>query len=927
MTDVRVSGAYLVTDAAAALAVVSGVSLVTDAAAGQVNVSGIFLVADYGNPPPETQVSGLYLIVDAEREAPDTHISATFNVALQYFALPYQLEAAPDLTNFAYPTQERPSGWLVNGDTITPTGDWTNITSLVAHEGRFTHEYDDAGSVGWRVNLRGYNYNATYLAHGCGVCCLRRDWTPEDAGIWRLWWVGVVDAGSHQRDYRNGGEWQRIVRDLRGVLRTTDAPRLTVGTLNMASGGTASASSVLATPALEATEFAGVIVECGADQAIDDDRNTLWIAQNAPTLDTTEEPATPTHPVIDEIFNEPVPGYARSVSWWFEILNNEETWEFNPVSAEGTQNPTFYSIIRTINSDGEYAYINFMEPEGNEELRDRSSGFVLQPGERGIVCADRAVFEAMTGGAPNAKWILEAKSFGTIDDGTPKAYRLFDLHPDAGELYFTGEGGRVFETISWSRTGAPGAVDISTILPGQSIRRSPTGTGDFVIENFPLPGDKWRDNRKEWLKVTTVAHESTLGVASGIAATTLTIQQGTTGWPESGSGLLEHEAFSYTGRTLDTLTGVTGLAAAHVQGAPAWPTVNGEAMTGWLCSQIKLWRPSGGDYISRAQVYVSQQAVTREYSDDEDDNEEDAVWKSDYAAPIAIENDAGDTEIIVDLTGLAAPWVRTVLVVIDYMENPATESHARAKINEMTLVLDAATINESGVADLGSSQAAEIVDYIIETYNPLGAQLVVKRSLPTGWGVIGRVALAIAPLHRVLADLAVKHGMVLHWHPGGYVEQVTNPWWPDSRPGESWSYAFTRESLRDEIILSDAMLTFTGLTLSCQATDGTLLTPETVLLSGAANNSSIRYLADHTVADQAAAGALAQALLWHAVGETKQAIFTVKGIGAGIEPLQRFYLVWGAYDYGQYIAQRVVTSWGPGRWQTQVEGISYDIPT
>lgn len=885
--------------------------------------------------------------------------ASAFEVRLQYFALYYtdflgDYEAAWIGGTSA---GALPNNWSATGDVITPGGDWHDVTNLVYHEGTFTHQVG-AGTVNWTAQVRGHSYN-DYFASGNMLLCCRRDITTDNDSGWYLWWCGRIEGGQYARDYQAGEPWQRTVRDISLTMITTDAPRLVVGPINLAEGASVSTSSYLLTPASEAGngEFIGTTAVVVGDNITDANKNTVWISQDAPSS-AGEDPALNALDilVIDEVFLWPVPGYSLGRSWWVELANTGPD-SGDPIELAGAIDVnnnyvrTNYALYAWT-TNGDVAMLSFGQPYG--EL-DKSISFTLGPGERMVICADRRVFESMFGGSNSAKYIIEAKSWGTVapnEEGyATTTYREFTpdqvngfiaLGTPWNELLWgfasydavtIGDGAALIPSWmqkrltdgSYRSPWVGDEVDVTGVAEGQSIRRKPTFTdtdtnADWAIEIYPRPGRYWTPNTVEWAKLLLPEHTSTLG-ADFLVKTgdTLTISEGTTGWPDASSdkpqsGLLDYEAFTYTGRTANTLTGVTGLTADHITGSPLWPLdANGDAMTGWQVSTIELYRPSNLSYYYRARLYLSRFADAGDCTDDD--------WESDYDDPIYILLDI-NRQTVWDISLRLNNWVRTILFVIDEMDDGG-----RAKSNEIIVTLNAATINDSGKADVGSSTASSVIEYILNTYSPMTTDLVVTDSTPTGWGTIGRLALAIAPLPGVMADLARMHGVIVCWQPRGYVELIADPWWPGGKSGTSWLYQFTKASVRGEVRFSDRIGEVTGLTLNATSSDGTALAPETVLVSGTTNSSTVLQVNGYTCASQEAALNLAWNLLWKELGNNLRASWTVAGIGEWCAPLDRYLLTWGDDNYGQFLAEKVTTTWGPGRWETRIDAVSYFTPS
>lgn len=869
-------------------------------------------------------------------------VADAFDVRLRYFAASKLFTTLTDLADFRV-VDAAPNNWIVSGDNITPTASWSEVTSHIHHNGSFTATWS-GGQITWQATIGGNSYQAEYWGAGQAICCLRRIVRGAYDSGWVLWWIGVCEAGRSADDYRKGGQWQRTVRGIEATLELADSPRLVVGNVNVLEGATATASSTLATPGDEAGngEFVGVTAAVDASNAVDGRRGTVWIAQNAPSL-TGESLASAAGLKVDEVFNHPVAGYNRSTAWWVEIVNTSGgAIEIgSKVDSNGNRVWTNWALY-ALNSDGQTAMVQFVPRNSDTELS-------IGEGERFIVCADRRIFNALTGGASGAKHVLETKALGPVaPDGDLKwtdTYRKFDLKPEngwviVGTRYDESTLNRESDGVKWGTVTmadengtSPGlniwaqwsgaGVNIGSIANGQSIRRSPTGTdthaaADWTIEPFPRPGSKYDEDAPEWLQLVTQAHTSTLGENISAGANTIIINQGTLGWPVSGNGVFDNaDEFAYTGRTATALTGVTGV-GAHTAGAALWPLDNNdEAMTGWYCARLEVYRRNEqAGAISRARVYLSP------YTDCA--TPEDANWETDYAVALSYQRFVGPIpprggedfgQPSFDLTNVAQPWVRTVLIVIDEMTDSEGDP-ARAKINEVTLRLADTVINDATItAALSANGIWYLVQYLLANYAWCGAGGLTVSS-PSGWGVPGDLTLAIGPLPQILADIVRVHGAILSWDCNGGVTLSSSPWWPGGAPGDSWLYAFSESSMRGELLLSDTLPPLAGIALSANDVSGAPL-PRVVVPPGT-RGSGVREITGYTVSSVADLLPLAWSEYWQATS-TQRASWNVKGVGEWCYPLQRYRLSWDAADRGQWLCERVTYTWAQNKWECKLD--------
>lgn len=845
----------------------------------------------------------------------DNTSAASFDVRLRFFADGMDFDVRTDLTG--YTADAAPAGWTISGDAITPGGAWTEITARVAGDVTYTYEWSE-GQMTWQAALRGWEYDAALLGAGKSVLCLRRMTRPAtalsaayDTG-WVLWWLGVIQDGGWKDDYKKGGPWQRTVKSVDATLALTDAPRLTVGRLRVEEGAGVTASSTLATPAAEAGngEFVGSLANVEPGNVVDGRTASVWISQDPPVTEAEPTAYWP-GPLVDEVFNEPVAGYSRARSWWVEIVNPYVyPLEFGAKSGK----PSSYGLYAR-NAAGQNVVMQF--------VTDKTTSMILQPGDRLVVCGHQQTFEAITGGANVARFVVEAISkpvFVAAADGAPTTTEAeFDLHPTDGFVVvgtpWDAIGwGTYWSGVKWGTVTMPWAtwvgagVSLAGIQPGQSIRRKPSGTNttsaaDWAIEPYPHPGAKWAPALPQWLRVELREHVSTLGADAAAGATTLTIDEGTTGWPAAGDGVIEGDTFSWTGRAAGSLTGVTGLASGHVQGAVVYPTrSDGEAMTGWRSLDALVKRLPGRSKIKRLRAYTSPFGDCR--------TPDDELWTADYdATVIVIENGTDADNALSDIRlPIVKPkddsiWLRTLLVVIDEMWDGG-----RAKMNETLIEVDQLTVNASGLADIDNARCVDVARYLVANYTWLADGTLVQDGAPAAWGQVGDLATGIAKLPAVIADLARGTGCIAAWTRAGKLRIVANPWWPggagsDGKPEATLAEAY----IRGEIGVQDGPPTATGVAVSAQDGAGNALARYVV--PPGASGSGVVEISGVTVASEGAVGPLAWNLYWQTVNTERLTGLVLKGLGEWASPRLRVALMWDGEALGQWIIERVTQTW------------------
>jgi len=843
-----------------------------------------------------------------------------FTVRHRYFASGTQYNT---LTLAHYQVQP-PTGWTVAGSVITTPAGWTEITDSVYWEGSFTEQWDEDRQY-WQADLRGQDYDSTLLSLGMTVAgFVRYTRGVYDTG-WTLEWLGAVTKYNWANDYRNGENWDITFGGTDTQLERHDAPRLVAGAINLIDGASISPSDTLVTPASEAGngEFVGATVDVSADKMIDGRMNTLWISELPPSITGDTKAAACK---INEVFFKPVAGYAAANVWWIEIFNNTEY----PL-------PLKRQHLIAYTAAGKECHI---------QLAKSDSNLTLGAYEFMIVCRNRALAESYVGSFQQAAIVLETDTLSptelldvydqTIDGTTYQflsvdtAYCQFDLNPTGGWVFWweksaTFYGGGFQDAVKWgtSVTGPDGAdwsqwtgapVDISALVAGQSIRRVPacgdSGTNAEWTAGIPSPGDYFSETSARWFKVELAPHESTLTVQATTTSTTLTFAEGAQGWPWAGQGVCEGDVFDYTGRTANTLTGVSNISADHAIGAAVYPYVDASAQTGWRLSDITVRRPPGLPRIKRLRCWTSPYADIRTY-------DEASFWV-DYVEPFyTIENGTFSGTTLIETGAVydikiqllppspttAGRWVRTFLIAIDAMWGDG-----RAKVNELLARGTDMEIGGTFAPTIGTTRVADLAAYLLDSYTWLAAADFTDNT-GDSWGVIGNVATAVRPVPTVLADLARSHGCVVRYAPTGQVSFERNPWWPSGTGLESPPmplYIFTTSDVRGELRSAAERSTLTGVAVMAHDPSGAVL--PRMVFPPTATGSQVTEITDVTLRDEIAAINLAF-YTYLKMGMEVRVELIVKGIGDWCQPRQRVVIDRGDGYVGQWIIERVTRRW------------------
>lgn len=922
-----------------------------------------------GDTTPAT-VAGTTSVTDTELVANVT--AAAFDVKLRYFALGAAFNTLTIADN--YPIGGYPNGWAVSPDEIVipASQSWVEVTGDIKFDGSFDYKWDDS-VINWSTTLKGINYNASYYAPGRALLCMRKVTFEGYDSSWHIWWLGCVDTGGWQDNYKHGMEWQRTIKGVDGSLKTTDSPRLVIGQTNLAAEASVSVSSTLSVPEEEIgyNEFVGSTAVVDSNNINDERLNTVWIAQYPPSVVEETLPIShveATDIVIDEVFFMPVTGYDPLKNWWIEVVSLSDGNAGDGLTfAPGTWADGW---LATYNADGIPVAVHL------------KGGDKLKRGERAIICANKKLFEEYTGGANSAQFVIETDTLTecyritgyTLDQNPSADYyewsmdldtsvRMpFTLNINAGYIYFTPYHYQSFsngDCVKWGAiseafppntrahelwTGNP--VDITTLATGQSIRRWPTGGGvqtgygsnnydsntaaDWIIGTYPKPGDKYSANQFEWALLELPEHTSTLTTAIVAGANTMTFDEGIAGWPPNGEGIIEADVFSYV-RSGSSLDSITGLDNDHAVGAQAYPYVNTLAQTGWSISTIGVKRTPGLAYIKRATLYTSPYASATQ----PDGYDPTAIdWQTSYEQPGLEYSSAGSGTANIYFE-MAGRWARSVLLCIHEMfPNSGTATGARAKINEAYIYPDDLTVNNEltlATTPTGGTQsiAAEVIRYLLANYSWL-TEADIRDDTYSNWGFVHSFSTAITPITRVIADIARAHGCVVHYHPAGQILIERDPWWPGGLDQAQYYYVggtnygalytFGLNSARGDFELENAQPDITGVAIL--ATDAAGNPIERYTYPAGATGSTVKEVTDITVVSSSQVAPMAQKL-WYKESDTRRVKFVVKGPGEWLRPGFILFLDWNSEVTNvTWIIEEVNYTWrkdsGGKSWQALV---------
>ena len=861
-----------------------------------------------------------------------------------------------------------PVGWTVLGDAITPNSTWREVTSDIINGGTFDRNWE-GNTINWHTNLTGYNYSPSNFGLRNAIVCLKRESYLNTTtssfveGSWLLHYIGEITDINFTHEYSEQRGWQADINSIDYLLRDTDSPILNFGEINIASEASVTAKSTLVLPEAEAGkgEFISVPYSVAPENVVDGRLNTLWISQDPPVITGETLPfstgSTPQF-LIDEFLHKPYLGWNQEEAWWIEILNCT-TVDIYGGTETYLDSDHIEGVVVARNTDGNDACIEFKkwryyptdEHYGEEKYAARNEG-------RFLVCGNKHIFDAYTGGYNAYDFLIDARTYGGVgwnanDDvnaggGAVRTNEIpFNLHPTDGYIAIgahppTGSkiSNKHWDVVKWGASPtvpaniaacaqwAGSGINIASLANGYSIRRTATGVdtnaiSDWKQEAYPKPGGKYTTNDYQWLKLELREHESTLDrdFTTG-SHTEIYFSEGTTGWQSSGSGIVEGEIFYYTGRTGSTLTGITGPSSNHYKGATVYPLNNdGEAMTGWLCNNMTIRRMPKTKYIKQLRVYFSQYAntVNPPGVDEEENN-----WESDYddhfisyengdstpADPINKPMLRADIDLAIRLPSGASRWVRTILIIINSMEDSG-----RAKINEVEVRLDQTSINTSDTYSLADSSSYNLIRYLLNTYTWLTSTNSIIDYTSANWGLIGNLTTSAESVISVIDDIAKNSGVVVEYGRDAKVRVRTDPWWPGGI-WETYPVAnLTKSNLRRELNINHEHNNVIGVALTCQ--DGTGKIMERVVVPPSKFGSGVIEISNMVVATQNDVTPLAWNLYFKEKNKNTASL-TLKGIGSPFKCGDRIYLTWGNDDYAYWIIESISEDHSYDDWATKL---------
>lgn len=524
------------------------------------------------------------------------------------------------------------------------------------------------GVVNWQATISGVRWPQVALRHAYVVAI---EWRADANDSWDLLLLGWVDAPRVRDDERKHADWTvRIVSSFDMVAgEVIDGIRC--GEFNIAHYASASSDTPLEQVQQErnSNDFIAADPDTSAASAIDEDDETLWIAERHTAGNPGKQTTLP--------------------SGFTSFASIVRLWKY-PGESNGYRYIEFQGVSNDLNR-------NLCNKDATvDHLVDLSS--VPDGSGRLAIVEDAAKFASVHPLANNR--VVEIGS---------AIFDLFDVNNDCVALY-TPSLDTFTNVVSWNGGGGhkakhenapdpdvyseewPG-TPIAVPQPGQMIRywHNPSATqraDHFQIDERDLALYFLTDGEDPWilLEIPGMGLELRDDIADddpGASETLYIVDAGgnpaTGGLPSSGTLQIANEQITYSAKTADGVTvtarGANGTTAAdHVAGDAALIVdTDGVATSGAPIKTITFKRPTGAVTPSEFKLRRSKLETARVPTDDNHDD--------DYETLATV---SGNTATTYTINLSPSRRCRYIILEINHM---TVEPH-RPRINEMTALLD-----------------------------------------------------------------------------------------------------------------------------------------------------------------------------------------------------------------------------------------------
>lgn len=583
----------------------------------------------------------------------------------------------------------------------------------------------------WTATLSGVLAPKNVLRLGHAVVVQRRT-TPT--GSFSNWLYGWITEAQTTDSNNYDSPWSVTFASSPVMIAKDEAPVFAVGEINLAAGGSAQASSTLASSWKErdSGDYIAAYPSFDAGNVSDDESDSIWISEKYVSAGFTEYVVG--GPGVGTTVNDMSLGLSGGRLLSDALMITQIHLSLAPGQPDGyrwieiTAMADFTFVAKELYLGAEDGDTLVFGGTIEGYVTDKMSA--MKTGDRVIICENADRFAEDNPDCP-AQQIISL-----IDLNQPNYLKDRALSGGSLGLWRASASGNAWlhrvcwgtsttATIGvWSQTSPtwPGTtIAAMTTNSGKTLRynwaNSATSASNWTYDMVHYPGYKLGNSKyKQYVMVKMPVMGLTLktGISSGYTGlVTLTTPGGdsSAGLERSGSftiqiGSEQMTAFvsnsSQVNVTARAQNGTT--AAAHVAGDPVYIVVSGVATDAYKVKQLKWARSGGTIYPKNFKVYTSTMDSPRAPGE--------TGYTADWATPTTVTNNTSATWASSALT-VRPKWV---LIEFDLM----TTDPARARLNTVTAIIDNATFDSA--TWLASGDAADLIVSILGYVGvPVGA--------------------------------------------------------------------------------------------------------------------------------------------------------------------------------------------------------------
>ena len=595
---------------------------------------------------------------------------------------------------------------------------------------------ENVSTITWRATISGVRAPQHVLRNGHIVVVT----SSSNGGSYTISLVGFVESPTISDDYKNNAEWTLNIVSSAALVAEVDARGVRVGDADLADAGSASAVQELVLPYDErySGDFTAAAPDLSASSAIDNNLNTLWIAEHFTGTDYWTNAGF-------AINNDPENGDDLAFAHLY----------VNPPPAAGAGARFIELRVRTSTYVRGYALYAANGGSGAEAWLFNGPGDVEDGGSIFFV-EDEEVFARLNPLAQSAA-IYENRTFfqnAITAAGGELWLRIGELNSWRNRVRWGTGNGYVNHEDAPSRSWSGATVTAPGL--GQTMRyiwtnTSTTAANHWTTDYVRHAGYNIDNDDPMWIMTTLPG----LGLKTAMPMTTsyplsgdiLTIngpddKYSTDGLPSSGTLFIGDEKISYSSKT-DQWVVVSGRGAggttptAHSEGDEVYIMDGGTPTDAYLVGGIG-WTRNGTIYPKWFKVYTSS-IIDNVRTPDNDD----------YAADWTLQDNVTSNASNNYFTTLSGTRVKHILIEIMSM----TTDPARPRLNEINALVDSSLHNPALWLDADTSAGTLISQILINAGIPVGA------ISHTGTPAVAEAVTADDNAWTVIADLAEYTGV------------------------------------------------------------------------------------------------------------------------------------------------------------------------